>query len=345
MSFELLTNWYQRHHRKLPFRESHDPYHIWISEIMLQQTQVQTVLPYYEKFIQRFKTIEALASASLEEVLLEVKGLGYYRRFKLLHQAAKIIQTQFHGQFPNRYDEVFKLPGIGHYTSGAIMSIAFQQPFAAVDGNVLRVWTRLFQMNDDISLLKTQLSIKQQIETHMTQHDPRILTQALMELGALICQPTTPKCRECPLASSCQSFQENTQLNFPVKLKKVSKKEMQYITLILTDGNDLVIETSKTALFEHMHLLPQYDDESIYSVIERLESKGYSIIDIKDHGIKKHVFTHQVWWMHVYQITISQLIGTEEKMPIDQMKQLIMPKAHEKLLTLIHNKPVSQLLT
>lgn len=338
MTFELLTNWYQQHHRKLPFRNTHDPYHIWVSEIMLQQTQVQTVIPYFEAFIKKFKDLDSLANAPLDDVLLAVKGLGYYRRFKLLHEAAKVIQSNYQSQFPNEYEAVIKLPGIGHYTAGAIMSIAFQKPYAAVDGNVLRVWTRLFQMNDDISLLKTQLLIKKQIEAHMDLHEPRIMTQALMELGALICQPASPKCEACPLATICQSYQENTQLSFPVKLKKVIKKDFHFITILLTDGHELVIETSRTSLFEHMQLLPQYDDESVYSVIHQLESKGYMILDVKDYGIKKHVFTHQIWWMHVYQMTVSGLLGNEEKIKLLNLNQLIMPKAHEKLLTLIQNK-------
>jgi A/G-specific adenine glycosylase len=215
-----LLRWYDAAAVDLPWRRSRDPYHIWLSEIMLQQTQVTTVIPYFERFISAFPSVTALASAPLSDVLKRWEGLGYYSRARNLHRAAQVIVSEHKGKFPETAEALQKLPGIGRYTAGAIASIAFGERAAVLDGNVMRVLTRLYDIPDDITLAPTRRDLWGLAETLVPAERPGDYNQALMELGRTICRPRQPLCLACPVTAHCLAFQHGTQNQRPVKAPK-----------------------------------------------------------------------------------------------------------------------------
>ncbi len=201
-----LLNWYQKNQRQLPWRDTRDPYLIWVSEIMLQQTQVQTVIPYYLRFIKLFPTIQTLAEADINKVLKAWEGLGYYSRARNLHKAAKVVHKEFSGSLPQSVSELKKIPGIGDYTAAAILSIAFNQATPAVDGNIKRVFSRLKTISDPVNHSASLKNYKAFANKLMNQTAPGQYNQALMELGALICKPKIPSCHKCPVSNHCLAF-------------------------------------------------------------------------------------------------------------------------------------------
>lgn len=332
MDIKKLEAWYELNHRKLLFRETHDPYKIWISEIMLQQTQVETVLPFFKSFIQKYPTVELLAQSDQETLKKDVEGLGYYRRFKyMLLAAQQIVKNK--QEFPKTYKDVLALPGVGRYTAGAIMSIAYDMPYSALDGNVIRVLSRYLNIDDDFRVEKNRKQLDQINQNYIEKSHPRIYTQSLMELGALICRPKNPKCEICPLQETCQAFELNIQENLPFMSKLKDKKEFKYITLKLFDPNDkLVLRKRTESLLEGMYEYPQFESESIMDVISNLESNDI-YIDIMDNIQQvKHVFTHQVWYMDVYE---ARLLKNQDPSWIlvtkDQLRKLPMAVAHRKI--------------
>ena len=200
-----LLHWFDKNKRDLPWRKTKDPYKIWVSEIMLQQTRVDTVIAYYNRFIESFPTVEDLAAADEQDVLKHWQGLGYYSRARNLHKGAQMVREQFGGEFPKEPDKVKKIPGIGPYTAGAILSIAFNLPYPAVDGNVLRVFSRVFAIKEDIAQPQTVKLIQQKAAAYMPERHEGNFTEALMELGALICIPVSPLCLTCPLFHQCEA--------------------------------------------------------------------------------------------------------------------------------------------
>jgi A/G-specific adenine glycosylase len=226
-----LVAWYQRGHRDLPWRATTDPYRIWVSEIMLQQTRAQAVIPYYERFLDRFPTVESLAASAEEEVLALWSGLGYYSRARNLRLAARAV-VQADG-FPRDYEAILDLRGIGDYTAAAIASIAFGLPHAVVDGNVLRVVARLENDGGDIGSATTRRRFREIAESWLDRGQPGVFNQALMELGATVCLPRNPLCTECPLHDSCRASQQGTAAQLPVKLRRVEPKRIAGTLLIV----------------------------------------------------------------------------------------------------------------
>ena len=218
---KTLLDWYRQHQRILPWRENPDPYRVWISEIMLQQTRVETVIPYYQHFLKRFPTVKALAAASLDEVLKAWENMGYYARARHLHWAAQMIVDQLNGLIPDNRETLSGLPGIGPYTTGAILSIAFGQPVAAVDGNVRRVLSRLFAVKEPMDRPKTQRELQVRAEALLPKHSPGSFNQALMDLGAMICTPRIPNCQDCPIQRLCRGRKAHLQDHLPVSAKKI----------------------------------------------------------------------------------------------------------------------------
>ncbi|MBI4395287.1 MAG: A/G-specific adenine glycosylase, partial [Candidatus Omnitrophica bacterium] len=212
-----LTQWFSKHQRPLPWRVHGSPYRIFIVEVMLQQTQIKTVLPYYERWLKTFPTIQALAEAPLDQVLKVWEGLGYYTRARNLHKAAQMIVEKFGGEIPNDLETLQSLPGIGRYTAGAIASIAFQKPVPLVDGNVARVFSRIFYFRKDVAKPETQNMLYALAEKLVPKEKPGIFNQAVMELGSLICIPETPKCSICPVKSLCLAFRKGDPSKLPVK--------------------------------------------------------------------------------------------------------------------------------
>lgn len=335
MAFKDLIPWYQDNLRVLSFRQTHDPYKIWISEIMLQQTQVKTVIPYYDTFIMKYPTVTHLASASLEEVLKDVEGMGYYRRFKLMHQAAKTIKTHYQGKFPDTYNEVRALSGVGMYTAGAIMSIAYKKPFSALDGNVMRVLSRLYEISDDIRLNRTQQEMNRLNQSIIENHAPDLYTHAMMELGATICKPLEPACHRCPLQDICQSYAHQTQLNFPYKSKSSPKKEYQFYTLIMIHDQTIAIKKETSPLYEGLYLFPQFDIESMSSLESTVLNK-YQYRVLKTHKQIKHIFSHQIWYMTPVIVNILNKPNDDYLwIHLNDINQYPMPKSHLKVYQLL----------
>lgn len=231
-SHELL-DWYDRNKRDLPWRRHRDPYYIWVSEIMLQQTRVDTVIPYFQRFIERFPTIEALADAPEDEVLKCWEGLGYYSRARNLQQAARQVKEQYGGMMPSGKDEVAGLKGVGPYTAGAIRSIAFNIPAPAVDGNVMRVLSRYFLIEEDIMKVRTRTHMEELVMTLIPEGRASDFSQALMELGALVCTPKSPKCLTCPVMHHCAARFEGKEEQLPIKTKAKPPRPEYRLTAIV----------------------------------------------------------------------------------------------------------------
>ena len=231
---QKLLFWYARNHRDLPWRRTRDPYAIWIAETMLQQTQVKTVLPYYRRFLNAFPTIQALDRASPQRVLTLWAGLGYYRRAENLKRAARRIVREHHGKIPRDWNHLIALPGVGSYTAGALLSIAFDQPFPAVDGNTRRLLTRVFNAKNEKELAK--------IARRLAQHPrPGRLNQALMELGATICLPRDPRCGECPIATFCDAFKTARPLMTRARARKRPTRKIDWPLVLIQSGREILL--------------------------------------------------------------------------------------------------------
>nr|WIF89198.1 A/G-specific adenine glycosylase [Acholeplasma laidlawii] len=236
MAYLRLFEWYQANKRDLPFRKTDNPYHIWVSEIMLQQTQVDTMLPFYDRFLTIFPTIHDLADAAIDDVLKVVQGIGYYKRFRMLHKGAQYVIDHHDGKLPEDYFKILKIPGIGAYTAGAIMSIAFHKPYPATDGNVIRVLSRVKMLEDDFRLDKHKKKLNElNKELIENSNNPYLYTQSMMELGATVCKVSNPLCDNCPLQDLCLANINNVQQNYPkmspLRTKKKSNTSHSYLNI------------------------------------------------------------------------------------------------------------------
>ncbi len=236
-----LLAWYRRKRRDLPWRRSADPYRVWVSEIMLQQTTVATVIPYYERFLRKFPDIGSLARAREREVLRAWAGLGYYSRARNLHTAAKKVLSTHGGVFPKTFEDLIALPGIGRYTAGAVLSIALGKPAALVDGNVMRVFARLFSINKDIKTAAAQKEFWSLAESLVPVKKPGDWNQALMELGATICLPESPTCGACPVSGDCLAFRKGLQDRLPVAGKRPDFIDLKWTCLWIEDGGKVLL--------------------------------------------------------------------------------------------------------
>ena len=215
-----LLDWYEKNKRDLPWRKTKDPYHIWVSEVMLQQTQVKTVIPYYARFLKKFTAIADLAAANIQEVLKLWEGLGYYARARNLHKAAGIVVAAHKGRVPETYDAFRKLPGVGDYIAAAVLSIAYGQPYAVVDGNVKRVLSRMFLIEVPVNKPASHRIFSDMASRLLETRCPGQFNQALMELGAVVCGPRQPECRSCPVADRCRAYLEEKVSTFPLRIRK-----------------------------------------------------------------------------------------------------------------------------
>lgn len=240
---QRLLRWYRKNRRDLPWREIRDPYAVWISEIMLQQTRVETVIPYYRRFLERFPDASSLAAASSEEVLKVWENLGYYSRARNLHEAAKVVTTRHGGRLPEAREELAALPGIGDYTAGAIESIAFGRPVPAVDGNVRRVLARLYAIEDPVESGPGKSRIRALAAELVSPEDPGAFNQALMDLGSRVCTPALPRCPECPLLDVCEALRQDRQEVLPVSSPKKSLPSESAVAALLRDreGRFLIV--------------------------------------------------------------------------------------------------------
>jgi A/G-specific adenine glycosylase len=236
-----LLHWYSSNYRNLPWRQTKDPYRIWLSEIILQQTRVSQGMPYYSKFVEKYPKLQNLAEARLDDVLKLWQGLGYYSRARNMHTCAKTIIKEFDGKFPDSFDQLHKLKGVGKYTAAAIASICFHEAVPSIDGNVYRVISRIFGIYNDISKSASYKVFFEKVKKIIPSRDPGVFNQALMELGALICLPKNPKCEACPLRVYCFAHLKSVQHDLPVKSNKVKIKHRNLDYYIFRDGHEILI--------------------------------------------------------------------------------------------------------
>ena len=287
-----LCNWYRAGHRDLPWRRTPTPYHVWVSEIMLQQTRVQAVLPYYERFMRALPTVQALAEAPEEQLMKLWEGLGYYSRARNLQKAARVVCEQYGGEMPCTREELLALPGIGPYTAGAVASIAGGQAYPAVDGNVLRVLSRLFAREWDI---RTQ-AVKRQAECELSAvipaDCPGDCNQALMELGAMVCLPNgAPLCDSCPVSGLCLAHEAGSEQRFPVRApKKQRPVENRVVFLLWKDGRLALRKRPNSGLLAGLWEFPNFFEGE-----DPEKQLGVQLTDIRPLKRAKHVFTHLEW--------------------------------------------------
>jgi A/G-specific adenine glycosylase len=290
-----LISWYRENKRELPFRLNKDPYSVWVSEIMAQQTRIETMLPYYERWMKQFPDIQTCAEADENDILKAWEGLGYYRRAKMLWAGTKMIIQDFDGVFPKNYHDIIAIPGIGDYTAAAISSIAFDQPVAAVDGNVLRVMSRVLMMDRNIAKEATKKYVSQVLDNWMVGHEPSDFTQGLMELGALVCKVSSPECEKCPIKTHCLAYRHSAQSNFPVKTPSKKQTIESFVVHIIVDEERLLVSSDwSDGLMEGYLRLPQVShDSTFFDIVESLFTF-------------KHVFSHKIWNLTVAKSKVRQ---------------------------------------
>lgn len=295
-----LLAWYAVHQRIFPFRGTRDPYRVWLSEIMLQQTRTQTVGAYYERFLQAFPDVQALAKAQEQQVLKAWEGLGYYTRARNLHKAAQQIVAAG-GAFPQTAAAWRALPGIGPYTAAAIASIAFDEPVPAMDGNLNRVISRLFLVEEDIGRPSVKRHLQALGEMLMPQTGAGDMNQALMDLGATLCLPGTPDCARCPLNADCRAYQEAEPADLPViQAKKPPTQVDVSVVLLLCEGRVLLLQRNE-ALLRGLYVFLLYEgDSGPAAALMSVRKYAPRQIFVEELGAARHVFTHRVWKMRIY---------------------------------------------
>lgn len=335
-----LSQWYRLNGRDLPWRHTRDPYAIWVSEIMLQQTQVDTVKNYYTRFLKQLPDIESLAQADEDLIFKLWEGLGYYRRVRHMQEAACQITKNFHGMFPENYSDIIKLKGIGPYTASAIASIAFGQSKGVVDGNTLRILSRIYNRQDNIALDKTKKAYQILMDELIQGADPSVFNQAMMDLGAGICTPKKPDCDNCPVASFCEAKNTGTVNLLPVNMKNTSKQDLYYITAILKKGNQYFLVKNRGGLLENLYGFVQYEVESPVSFEETFyDNYGLSVRLYEYCKEIKHVFSHRIWHMNVYIGEILPSKDNDSKFSDcfyteDELAELPISTAHRKVYDL-----------
>ncbi len=339
-----LVTWYLDNQRALPWRKTDDPYSIWVSEVMLQQTQVNTVLPYYREFLKKFPTVKHLARAKLQEVLKIWEGLGYYARARNLHRAAGIVHREFNGIIPANRDRFRKLPGVGDYIASAVLSIAFDQPYAVVDGNVKRVLARLQCIDAPVNNTVSAKAFKSTAENLKDKRRPGTYNQALMELGALICKPKAPLCEKCPVQSFCEGYQTNSVAAYPRKTAR--RKTPHYriaVGVVIKDDHILITQRKPDGLLGGLWEFPggkikKGEDAEAACIREIKEEVNLQIKVIEHLARVKHAYTHFKISMDVF--CCEYLVGRVKRNgPVDHrwikmsaINRYPLPKANHKFL-------------
>jgi A/G-specific adenine glycosylase len=311
---QKLTGWYKNNKRDLPWRDISDPYRIWISEIILQQTRVNQGLSYYNRFIESFPTVAILAEADEDDVLKHWQGLGYYTRARNLHKAAQQIKKNFNGRFPSAHSDILQLSGIGDYTAAAISSFAYNEPYAVVDGNVYRVLSRLFSIQTPIDSSAGKKEFSLLAQNLLSKSEPGIHNQALMEFGALQCVPVSPDCGICPLQSVCTAFEMNIVTLLPVKSpkKKSTNRYFNYL-YIKFQGNTYLQKRVANDVWQNLFEFPLIETDHLLTTNELTNNEFFRsmMVDIDEVDIykitnpMKHILSHRVIFAQLISITIS----------------------------------------
>ena len=337
---EPLLQWYKVNRRELPWRKDKNPYHVWISEIMLQQTRIEAAKKYYADFMKELPTVESLANISEEKLLKLWEGLGYYSRARNLKKAAQKIMEEYNGSMPTNYEQLVKLPGIGEYTAGAIASICYNEKVTAVDGNVLRVISRVIGSKKDVLLPETKKEIEGRLRKIMPGQSGDF-NEALMELGEIVCLPNgIPECEQCPLKNCCVAYEKKLTEELPVRIKKVKrKKEEKTVLLIVTEEGKTAIEKrAQKGLLSGMYQLPNVQNYLTQEQIKDiLKSWNLKVEQIKYIGDAKHIFTHIDWFMKGYLVTVEKeneaFLWASQK---ELSEKYALPTAFQKFLKMNH---------
>jgi A/G-specific adenine glycosylase len=306
---DALLPWFASHARELPWRADREPYHVWLSEIMLQQTRVEAVKSYYTRFLSVLPTIAALADAEPATLQKLWEGLGYYTRMRNLQKAAQVIVREHGGIFPTEYSAVRALPGIGDYTAGAICSICFEQPTPAVDGNVLRVISRVGECYDPIDAPQTKKEVTQALQAVYPTGQCGAFTQALMELGAIVCLPNgAPKCAECPAAGFCASRIHGTQAELPVKKPKKARRHEELTVFVLQNGSTIATQPRpESGLLAGLNELPNVPGHlTAQEALDLASQWGIHPTALTREVEKTHIFTHVEWQMRAFYIACAE---------------------------------------
>jgi A/G-specific adenine glycosylase len=316
-----LIEWYQLSKRDLPWRNTHNPYKIWISEIILQQTRVIQGLEYYKRFINRFPNVKSLAAAEEQEVLTYWQGLGYYSRARNLHSAAKTIVNEYKGEFPKNYHSILKLKGIGEYTAAAITSFAWNMPYPVVDGNVFRVLSRLFAIEEPIDTNKGKKYFTELAEELMDKKQAGLFNQAIMEFGALQCTPSAPSCSVCPLEAICLAKAQNAIVQYPVKQNKTKTKDVYLYYFHIRDSEYLYLKQRKgQGIWQNLFEFPLIESETSLSFEEISQNSLFKkwFPAKNNHHFKlivenkKHILSHRILYVHFYTIEIDNEEGLKD---------------------------------
>ena len=308
---QKLLDWYFINKRDLPWRDKPAPYNVWIAEIVFQQTRIDQGMAYYDRLLKRFPTIYKLAEAEEQEVLKVWEGLGYYSRARNLHSTAKKIVNEYKGVFPNDYDTILSLKGIGPYTAAAISSIAFSKVHPAIDGNVLRVASRLFCIELPVDVQSTYKIILEKLLLIIDPSRPGDFNQAMMELGALICLPQHPKCDVCPLSSHCEAHNLGLQNELPIKRKKSKAKEMYYNYYLFYSDDEILIEKREKGIWINLYQFPLLESEG--KIDNKAQKKFLDEYGIRDNSviieseIFKHILSHIIIFARFYMVKMDRI--------------------------------------
>lgn len=327
-----LIQWFKKEQRTLPWRENQDPYRVWISEIMLQQTKVETVIPYFEEFIRKFPTLEALAAADEQDVLKAWEGLGYYSRARNLQTAVREVVSEYGGEVPKTVEEIGSLKGVGPYTQGAILSIAYDLPVPAVDGNVMRVLARVLLVDEDIAKQSTRKLFETLVSSLISSEDPSAFNQGLMELGAIVCTPKSPSCLLCPLQEHCRAFHKGVEQDLPVKSSKKTQKVLRYRTYIVENerGEVLIEKRPEEGLLANLWQYPMIgEEESEKDVLDGMKIEEKGMVDRI-----RHTFSHLIWEMEIRRAVVvsGDIQGDHLRfVPKEAVDDYPFPVSHQKI--------------
>ena len=311
-----VINWYELNQRDLPWRKTNDPYKIWLSEIILQQTRIDQGIYYYHQFVETYPDIKSLANSTEEQILKLWQGLGYYSRARNLYKTAKIIVDKYNGRFPNEYKEVIQLPGIGEYTAAAILSMAFKKPFAVVDGNVFRVIARVFGIVTPIDSGKGKKIVAEKVNRLLDIQIPGIFNQAIMEFGALYCKPVNPACSSCIFSADCKANNKKLVNKLPVKKPKLVKRFRYFYYFIIqskSNNSTLILINKRRGndIWKNLYDFPHIESNKRIS-LQRIKENGFNGLMLKNKTMKamgneyKHILSHQVILARFIQVEIDE---------------------------------------
>jgi A/G-specific adenine glycosylase len=332
---EELVRWYQTNKRDLPWRNTTDAYTIWLSEIILQQTRVEQGMPYFYQFLEKYPNVSSFAAASEDDILKLWQGLGYYSRGRNMLKTARLVEDQYKGEFPQSYDELLKLKGIGEYTAAAISSFSANEMKAVVDGNVYRVLARYFGIEEPVNSLKGKKTFQSVADDLLNKQSPGLHNQAMMEFGAMLCKPKNPACGICPVREGCFAFLNNSVNSLPVKLNKVKVKERYFNYFLVTDeDNVLMNRRDEKDIWANMYDLPLIETTALLTPGELMASTevkdffGDNIDIAEVSPIKKHILTHQRLYVRLVTLNHKPVKLKESwfYISVENLRKLAIPR-------------------